>query len=162
MPKNWYVLYVKPQSEIKVADRLSKNGIQVYCPVIEEIKIWSDRKKVVKVPLFKSYVFVCLPDKERQLVFDFPGIVRYLFWLGKPAIVRDEEIDAIKEWVAKDSVEEYKLSQLTPGDRVSINNNVLGVIGGKRAIVKEVGKNRVRLILEDVGLVINMKIKQVS
>lgn len=159
MPKNWYVLYVKPQNEKKVAERLSKGNIEVYCPLVKETKLWSDRKKTIEVPLFKSYVFVRLLEKERQMVFDFPGVVRYLFWLGKPAIVRDEEIEAIREWVSDDSVEEYILSEFTPGDRVSIKNNL---IGSKKAIVKEVGKNRVRLILEDVGLVINMRVKQIS
>ena len=94
---NWYVLYVQSRKEKKVAEMLQEMKVQVYCPHIKEIRQWSDRKKTIESPLFKSYVFVRLQDRERQLVFGVPGVVRYLFWLGKPAVVRDEEIQAIKK-----------------------------------------------------------------
>ncbi|MFI1772476.1 UpxY family transcription antiterminator [Thalassobellus citreus] len=158
MKKKWYVLYVKPQNEKKVADMLSKGNIEVYCPMIKETKVWSDRKKTIEVPLFKSYVFVQLLDKDRQLVFNYPGIIRYLFWLGKPAIVKNEEIDIIKHWLSSDCVEEFSVSKFEPGERVFIKSSLFQ---GKRAVVKEVGKTRVRLVLEDFGVVLNMKIKQI-
>lgn len=157
MSKNWYVLYVKHQNEKKVAERLLKDNIEVYCPMIKEVKVWSDRKKTIEVPLFKSYVFVYLLEKERQIVFNFPGVKRYLFWLGKPAIVRNEEIDVIKHWLSNDNVEEYSLAAFTPGDRIFIKNDLLG---NREAIIKEVGKRRVKLILEGLGMVLNMKLKQ--
>ncbi|GAL67500.1 UpxY family transcription antiterminator [Jejuia pallidilutea] len=159
MFKNWYVLYVKPKNEKKVAETLSKAKLEVYCPTIQETKIWSDRKKTVEVPLFKSYIFVRLSEKERQIVFNFPGVIKYLFWLGKPAIVKDDEIETIREWLLSNDVSEYSVTTLTPGDRVYLKNSMLG---GKEAIVKEVGKTRVRLILEDFGVVLNMKIKQIA
>ncbi|MFS4482679.1 UpxY family transcription antiterminator [Hyunsoonleella sp. 2307UL5-6] len=159
MSKNWYVLYVKPKNEKKVAEALSKANIEVYCPFIKETKIWSDRKKIIEVPLFKSYVFVRLLDKDRQLVFDFPGVVRYLFWLGKPAVVKDHEIDTIQEWLSNDEVDEYTVTSILPGDKVAIKHAMLG---DKQAIVKEVGKTRVKLVLEGFGVVINMKLKQIA
>ncbi len=88
----WFVLYVKPQNEIKVGKALTALGIEVFCPTKKEVRQWSDRKKTVEVPLFKSYVFVKLEAQNRNQVFSVPGVVRYLFWLGKPAVVRDEEI----------------------------------------------------------------------
>ncbi len=156
MTKNWYVLYVKPKNEKKIADRLHDMNIEVYCPMITEVKQWSDRKKKVRSPLFKSYVFVRLMDNERQLVFDVPHIVRYLFWLGKPAIVRPKEMEALKHWVSNDDVQEYHVSALAPGDRVSIKK---GVMKNQEAIIKEVGGNRARLILPVLGVVLNMKIR---
>ncbi|MGY8913899.1 MAG: transcription termination/antitermination NusG family protein, partial [Flavobacteriales bacterium] len=54
----WYVLYVQTKNEKKVADRLRGMDVEVYCPVIKETKQWSDRKKTIETPLFKSYVFV--------------------------------------------------------------------------------------------------------
>ncbi|MEP2237757.1 MAG: transcription termination/antitermination NusG family protein [Maribacter sp.] len=74
MTKNWYVLYVKPKNEKKVAERLSAHQVDVYCPMIKEVKQWSDRKKTIEVPLFSSYVFVNISECERQKVFDVPEI----------------------------------------------------------------------------------------
>lgn len=156
MTKNWYVLYVKPKNEKKVAERLSSHQLDVYCPMIKEVKQWSDRKKTIEVPLFKSYVFVNITECERQKVFEVPGVVRYLFWLGKPAIVRDIEMETLKKWLSDDTVENYSLTKLESGDRVAIKR---GALKDKQAEIIEIGKTRVKLILEGMGVVLNMKIK---
>ncbi|WP_324024066.1 UpxY family transcription antiterminator [Maribacter sp. BPC-D8] len=156
MSKNWYVLYVKPKNEKKVAERLSTYQVDVYCPMIKEVKQWSDRKKTIEVPLFKSYVFVNISESDRQQVFDVPGVVRYLYWLGKPAVVRDIEMETLKKWLTNDEVENYTLSKLETGDRVSIK---YGTLKDQKAEIIEIGKKRVRLVLEGMGVVLNMKIK---
>lgn len=97
----WFVVYTKPKSEIKVASMLKEIGVEAYCPVYKSVRQWSDRKKKVSVPLFRSYVFVFLESKSRDIVFNVPGVVRYLYWLGKPALVREEEIVAIKQFLSK-------------------------------------------------------------
>ncbi len=154
----WFVLYVQSRKEKKVAEMLQEMRIEVYCPIVKEIRQWSDRKKTVENPLFKSYVFVRLQDKDRQVVFEVPGVVRYLFWLGKPAIVRDEEINTIKKWLEDDTVEEITLSKLIPGDELQIKN---GILKDQRAVIREVGKKRIRLVILGLGIVVNAKIKDV-
>ncbi len=155
---NWYVLYVQYRKEKKVAEMLQKIHLEVYCPILKEVKQWSDRKKTTENPLFKSYVFVRLNEKERDLVFSVPGVVRYLFWLGKPAIVRNEEINTIKKWLQNDNVEAITLSKLIPGDEMYIKN---GILKDHKAIIQEVGKKRLRLAIPGLGLVLNAKIKDV-
>lgn len=155
---NWFVLYVQSRKEKKVAEMLKELKVEVYCPHIKEIRQWSDRKKTVETPLFKSYVFVRLHDKDRQVVFGVPGVVRYLFWLGRPAIVRDEEIYTIKKWLEEDEVEEITLSKLIPGDELHIKN---GILKNQKAVIQEVGKTRIRLVLSGLGIVVNAKIKDV-
>ncbi|MDF4201876.1 UpxY family transcription antiterminator [Maribacter sp. SA7] len=156
MTKNWYVLYVKPKNEKKVAERLSAHQVDVYCPMIKEVKQWSDRKKTIEVPLFSSYVFVNISECERQKVFDVPGVVRYLYWLGKPAVIRDNEMEELKKWLSNDQVENYTLTTLEPGDKVSIK---YGALKNKKAEIIEIGTKRVRLVLEGMGVVLHMKIK---
>src|SRR5690606_20682493 len=95
----WFVLYTKPRAEKKTAEQLARMGVEVYCPVVRTMRQWSDRKKKVDIPLFSSYLFVNLTEEERNVVFRASGVVRYLFWLGKPAVVRQEEIDTIREWL---------------------------------------------------------------
>ncbi|MDE3741466.1 UpxY family transcription antiterminator [Maribacter polysaccharolyticus] len=154
----WYVLYVKPKSEKKVAELLRKMGIEVYCPLVKEVRQWSDRKKTVENPLFKSYVFVRLNNNERQMVFAVPGVVRYLFWLGKPAVVRDEEIQAIENWLTDDAIEDITLSKLVPGDELHLKN---GILKDHKAIIQKVGKKRIRLVIPGLGMVLNARIKDV-
>lgn len=155
---HWYVLYVKPRQEKQVARTLDGLGVEVFCPMITEIRQWSDRKKKIDSPLFKSYVFVRLPEKERHIVFDVPGIVRYLFWLGSPAIVRDEEIQVIKKWLQDDRVDSLEISRLVPGAEITIKK---GPFKNREAVVKEVDNKRLRLVLKQLGVVVIAKTKEV-
>lgn len=154
----WYVLYTKPRAEKRVAQSLEKSSIETYCPLITEVKQWSDRKKKISVPLFRSYVFVRLKERERSKVFDVPGVVRYLYWLGKPAIVRDIEIDTIREWLQPESAEEVVVEHLSPGDRIKIAS---GALKDEEAIVKEVGPKRVRLVLVKLGCAVSVRKRDV-
>lgn len=155
---SWYVLYTKPRTEKRVAESLEQMGVKVYCPLITEIKQWKDRKKKLKTPLFKSYVFIKLEEKNRNRVFDVPGVVRYLFWLGKPAIVRNEEIEVIQEWLDGEKVEDAKVEHLNEGDKISIKN---GIFKDQEAIIREVGKRKMRLILPKLGCTVEVLTKEV-
>lgn len=156
---SWYVLYCKSKYEIKSAATLNKMGIEVYCPVLKEVRQWSDRKKVVTRPLFNSYLFVKLKEQEREKVFEVNGIVRYLFWLGKPALVKDKEIETIQEWLEGGRTEKIEVSGLTPGDHLKIKN---GLFKDKEARVLDIGKSTMRLILKNLGCTVTVKIKDAT
>ena len=96
---NWCVLHTKPRSEKKVEDQLLSLGINTYCPTRSEIKIWSDRKKKIYRPVLPSMVLVNIDDKDINRVFESPLVVRYMFWLGKRAVVRQSEIDILKKYL---------------------------------------------------------------
>ncbi|WP_343616061.1 UpxY family transcription antiterminator [Flavobacterium sp.] len=153
---NWYVLYTKPKWEKKVAEKLTQMGIVCYCPLISQIKQWSDRKKKVEVPLFNSYVFVQMADSDRNSVFQIAGVVRYLFWLGKPAIVRDEEINIIKTSLQSDNIADISVTSIQVGDKIKLE---YGAFSNQSAIVKEVSKNYYVLVLESLGCVLKIKYK---
>jgi len=153
---NWYVIYTKPKWEKKVAEKLEQAGIECYCPLITQIKQWSDRKKKVEVPLFNSYVFVQLPDADRNTVFAVPGVVRYLFWLGKPAIVRDEEINVIKKNLNTPNIADISVSSIQVGDRIKLDS---GAFSNQDAIVQEVSNTHYILVLESLGCVLKIKYK---
>ena len=94
---NWLVLYTNSRAEMKGAYQLEQLGIEVYCPVIKEIRQRSDRKKIIQVPLLPSMVLFNICENVKNRVFDVPGVIRYLFWQGKPAIVSDEESFGFEE-----------------------------------------------------------------
>ena len=153
---NWYVVYTKPKWEKKVAERLNEIGIETYCPLITKVSQWSDRKKVIQVPLFNSYVFVHLDEKDRSLVFNSPGAVRYLFWLQKPAIVREEEIATIKKWLNAPDVAEIEVSTYQVGDTIEVDS---GPFVNHKAVVQKVTNTHYILVLESMGYVLKMKHK---
>lgn len=146
----WYVLYTKPRNEKKVADRLVSKGIEIYCPLQEEVHQWSDRKKKVKVPVFRSYVFIHLADyrKESIIVLETPGAVRFLWWLKKPGIARDEEIQNIRSFLREyGPVEVTTLYQ--KGERVSITH---GPLQEQQGIIVDLDKKMAQLYIDSLGV----------
>ncbi|OCB71888.1 antitermination protein NusG [Flavobacterium piscis] len=151
---NWYVIYTKPKWEKRVADQLTQLGVNCYCPLIKTTKQYSDRKKTLEVPLFSNYVFVQLADKDRNLVFLSRGAIRYLYWLGKHAIVKDKEISTIKEWLTEDAA--ISISQYNVGETIKVNS---GPFLNHDAVIKEVTNSHYVLILESLGYVLKIKHK---
>lgn len=155
---NWFVVYTKPKWEKKVAERLNEIGITAYCPLVTKTSQWSDRKKVVTVPLFNSYIFVQIEEKDRSRVFEIAGAVRYLFWLGKPATVRDSEIEAIQNWLSAPAVYEITLDQWKKGDKIILES---GPFAAQSAIIQEVKQNHYILILESMGCLLRVGKKEI-
>ena len=143
---NWYVLCVKKGKEKKVSEALEGKDLEVYCPTCQEIRQWSDRKKKVETALFPSYVFVKLDDKNRNTVFDTPFIYKYLFWLGKPAIIQQKEIDIIDQWINGYYKVDYAPNK---GDKIVVQS---GPFKGQKAIIEEIGQKRLKLLLYKLGL----------
>jgi transcription antitermination factor NusG len=154
---NWYVVYTKPKWEKKVAERLNEIGIVTYCPLITKESQWSDRKKIINVPLFNSYIFVQLEEKERNRIFEVTGAIRYLFWLGKPAVVKDSEIDSIKSWLSVPDTFEISVDKWKKGDTVFLES---GPFISHSAIIHEVKQNQYILILESLGCVLKVNKKE--
>jgi transcription antitermination factor NusG len=133
----WYVLYTRPRNEKKTARLLADKGVVVYCPLQETIKQWSDRKKKVQEPVFKSYLFVKLEQYEAEQVnvLTTQGAVRFLWWQGKPGVVREEEITAIQDFLNA-----YKGVALQvafgKGDEVKITEGALKEQKGKIVQIK--------------------------
>ena len=88
----WFVVYTKSNFELNVSER-----INTYCPTFTQIKYYSDCKKKVQKTLLTTYALVQLSEQDRLKVFAIPRMVRYLFWLVKPALVNEEEIILLKK-----------------------------------------------------------------
>jgi transcriptional antiterminator RfaH len=150
---NWYVVYTKPKWEKKVAERLNEIGVVTYCPLVTKTSQWSDRKKIISVPLFNSYIFVQIEDKERNRVFEIAGVLRYLFWLGKPAVVKNSEIEIIQQWLSAPDTYEVSLDQWKKGDKITLES---GPFISQSAIIQEVKQNHYILILESLGCLLRV------
>jgi transcription antitermination factor NusG len=147
--KNWYAVYTKPRWEKKVAAMLLEKGIENYCPINKVIRQWSDRKKMVMEPVFKGYVFVKLEENKKWQVKDVTGILNFVYWLGKPAVIRDEEIDTIRKFL-----NEFEDVQVEPKG-VVVNSEVRirqGVLMNYHGIVVEVLGNRAVVKIETLDI----------
>ena len=147
--RKWHVLYTKPRHEIKALERLAQNGFEVYCPMKTTLKQWSDRKKKVSVPLLPSYIFIKTTEKNRAIPLTDPSVLNYIFWLGKPAIVREYEINTIKGIISKDKVQEFEIRQLNIGDKIDVNK---GQIKSKNAIIKTISNNYITAEIKELGM----------
>ncbi|MDA8871428.1 UpxY family transcription antiterminator [Flavobacteriaceae bacterium] len=149
----WFILYTKPQFEIKVAEALQKIGVRAYCPVYTQLKQYSDRKKKVTKPLLRSYVLVKIEDKDRDQVFEIPGVVRYVFWLGKPAIVREDEI-VLMENNLSGIYESISVSTLEKGTAYTIPEGPFKGLSGE---VVHLDHNKMQLELPSLGMLVTLK-----
>lgn len=102
--KNWFAIYTKPRWEKKVNSKLLLKGIESYCPVQKKESQWSDRKKIIDDPIFKSYVFVRITEEEKLAVLNTNGVLQFVRYLKKPAVIRDEEIELIRTYLLEKNV----------------------------------------------------------
>jgi transcription antitermination factor NusG len=159
--KKWLVVKTKANAEKKVADRLQLNGVEVYLPLYTTTKQWSDRKKKVQKPLISSTVFVHVEEKERELLWNVVGISGMLYYLGKPAVVREEEIIILQQMLQEGICESVELSStLIEGQEVEITG---GDFKGLRGIVlEEVNAQKVVIALQRLGAQVVFTLKKGS
>ena len=136
LERNWHALYVRSRSEKKVLSQLEEMGIEAYLPLVTKIKKWSDRRKKIEEPLFKSYVFVRSNAKEYLPILNMYGVMRFVMFEKEAVVVPDNQIVAIKKFVeAYEHGEEYKMrnsEELKVGQKVRIINgpmkNLVGTL----------------------------------
>lgn len=145
----WYAVYTKPRWEKKVASLLESKGIEYYCPLNKVIKQWSDRKKIVLEPLFKSYVFVQVEEKEKWELLKINGIVNYVHWLGKPARIKENEIDTVKKFLNEFDAVEVVEATSPLNSRVKVKH---GALMNYQGILLEISGNRASVKIESMGL----------
>ncbi|WP_066221511.1 UpxY family transcription antiterminator [Formosa haliotis] len=152
----WYVVYTKARNEKKVEEKLTRLGIEAYCPVKTEIRIWSDRRKKVKTPLLPSMVLVKLVNSERNRVFDVAGVVRYMFWDGQPVEVKEREVLVLKEVEKDEKLSLNEIASLQPGAKIEMTDfgfeDQLGEI-------KQVSGNQCWVILKNLGFVVKLQMQ---
>jgi transcription antitermination factor NusG len=148
MDKKWYAVYTRPRWEKKVAENLSARDIVNYCPLNRVTRQWSDRKKLVYEPLFTSYVFVQLLDNEHRAVRECDGVINIVHWLGKPAIIKNEEIETIRRFLNQYTNVQIERQNIHINDRVRIINGPLSEMEG---VIVYVNNNQVKVELPSLG-----------
>lgn len=146
----WYAVYTYPRHEKKLAKEFEANGIECFCPLNKVEKQWSDRKKVVFVPLFQSYVFVYVSESDFSKVRNTKGVLNFVYWQGKPAVIQHTEIETIKSFVAGyTNIEVKSLKEPIVGDAVNFNT---GVLLNNTGVISNIYNNYVEVILDKLDI----------
>ena len=156
--KHWHALYVRSRAEKKVFEQLEEMGYEAYLPLITRIKQWSDRKKKVEEPLFRSYVFVRNSERQHYYILGVYGVVKFVTFEHKAVVVPDKQILAIKKYIDNpvDDEEELKNIDLKEGQLVRITNGPLQGQIGRLVSVKS--KRRLLIKIDVVGQAIPVSI----
>lgn len=151
---NWYVLYTKARAEKQVKERIDLLGVECWLPLHRTPRVWSDRVKMVDVPLFSSYVFVRCTDPVLRNLLRVYGVSRIVFYNGRPAIVRQKEVDAVNAFL-----EQAAEHPLCLGDEVEILCGSMRHVSGK---IKKIKKSHIILYLEQLGATVCVKLDDVA
>jgi transcription antitermination factor NusG len=146
--KKWFALYTRARWEKKVSEILTRKKFENYCPINKVVRQWSDRKKIVHEPLFTSYVFVKVSEFEIAPLRQLQGVVNFVYWLGKPAVVRDSEIEAIKDFLAGHVNIKLEKTPINANDKVRVLSGPLMELEGEVLSVKS---RTVRVALPSLG-----------
>lgn len=144
----WYAVYTKPRWEKKVAELLTRKKIENYCPLNKVVRQWHDRKKLIEEPLFTSYVFVHITDAELVEVKKTDGVLNFVYWLGKPAVIRNNEIEAIRDFLEDHQNVQLEKTRVNPKDVVRV---VRGPLIGQEGNVLEVYNQKAKVLLPSLG-----------
>jgi transcription antitermination factor NusG len=171
----WYAVYTRPRWEKKVAEILTHKNIENYCPLNRVVRQWSDRKKIILEPLFTSYVFVKTTPPQHSEIRKVSGIVNFVYWLSKPAIIQDEEIENIKYFLSdhvnvqleKTSININDTAKIIKGPLLDYEGNIIAIKSKTVKIilpslgymmVAEVEKTNIKVITNDGMYKVNYNI----
>jgi len=146
--KKWFALYTRVRWEKKVAEILTRRKIENYCPINKIVRQWSDRKKVVHEPLFTSYVFARVSESNVRSLKQTNGVINLVYWLGKPAVIRDSEIEGVRKFLSEYSNIKLEKTPVNINDHVRVLSGPLMDLEGK---ILSIGSNTVKLALPSLG-----------
>ena len=146
----WYVFYLRSRHEKKVITELEKQNILSYLPLRKVLKQYSDRKKWVEEPVFKSYVFIKTFHDNLYNLVQIPGIVTWVRYAGLPATIREDHLDLIRKLIQNNTEFEIQETRYKVGDEITLTQGPF--IGHKGHILQIRGKNRFLIVLDNLNL----------
>ena len=146
---SWYAVYVKSRAEKKIALDFEYENINFYLPLVKKLKLWSDRKKWVEEPLFRSYIFVNIEQQDYYKVLQVPGTVKYITFEGSAVAIPNAQINAIKYFLEENDPENIDSSKWQKGIKVEVITG--SMLGLKGELIEVQGKNKVQVEIEAIG-----------
>jgi len=156
----WFAVYTRLNHEKSVEKSLLDLNIEAYLPTIRTLHTWSDRNKWVETPLFKSYVFVRVSNKEYFKVLHVSSVLNYICFGGQASVIPDQQIEMVKRILREDMECEVANRFPEPRDLVQITTGPLA--GQQGEVVKCDGKNYMLLRIDHLSHCLMVRIENSS
>lgn len=153
--KKWYAIYTRAKAEKRVFESLSRNDFQAFLPMIKRMRQWSDRKKMVDEPLFRSYVFIFIEEKNLYNALDVFGALKFVSFERKAVAIPERQIEAIKHFL-EDPEEDDENVEYTKGQMVRVKSGAMEGLIGTLITIKN--KHRLEVMIDAIGQVIRLNI----
>lgn len=152
---NWHAVYLRSRTEKKVHDEILNKGIECYLPLRSSKRIWSDRVKVITEPVLPGYIFVRISLSEYYDVLITNGVLKYVCFDNKPAVVSDYQINLLKLFVEhlNDKIE-VSSERIRKGNFVKIINGPLKNVIGE--VLETRGKRHLLLRFDQLGYILQV------
>ena len=143
--RNWYAVFAIPRNEQSIVRHLDVREIESFLPTYETVRVWKNRqRKKVVLPLFPSYLFVHIDNRERVKVLQCPGVLQIVGNARGPVALPNTEVEFLRSGNCRQCMEPYH--ELVVGDRVRIKSGVMQGVQG--TLVRKSGSMRFVLTLE--------------
>lgn len=153
--QSWYAVYTRSRFEKIAAKELEERSVVHFLPLVPKLRYWKDRKKMVKMPIFPGYVFVCIDLAARINVLRANGVVRLVGFGGKPSAIPEEQIESVRRLLRyPDRVE--ATPYLVSGDKVEITTGPFSGLSGR--IIQNRGKQRLLVGIDIVQQAISVEV----
>jgi transcription antitermination factor NusG len=149
----WFAAYTLPKFEKRAYLELAKQNVEAYLPVQKVFKQWSDRVKRQEVPLFPNYIFIRNTESDTMRALRTRGILRFVSFDGKPAIIADHDIEAIRKLESENPEVERNLVE---GASVRIIRGPLAGFVGK--LFSKKGRVRFAVRVETIGQSLSLEV----
>jgi transcriptional antiterminator RfaH len=156
MKRSWYAVYVRSRNEKKVFTFLTEAGIEAYLPLLKTLRQWKDRKKLVEMPLFSSYIFVNVDSTEFVKVLSIDGTVNFVKFDGKPAAIPSEQIENLRLLLFSGEKFEISPEEIEIGETVEVTKGPLK--GFKGMITEYKGTKRALLRIDAINQMLMVEI----
>jgi transcriptional antiterminator RfaH len=142
----WNLIYTSPKMEKKIYEELCKSSIDAFLPLQKMLRQWSDRKKMVEMPLFSRYIFVKANAIEQWKILSIKGVMHYVSFGGAMAKIKDEVVDNLKLLSNKQNVFVEGISPLEVGNQLEVKEGIFKGLKGE--IISRNGKKKLLVRIE--------------
>lgn len=160
MNRNWYAVYTKPQTEKKVAALLTKKKIENLYPLNRITNGHGNRRKMQYEPLFPTFVFVNITEAEMHEVRKTNDVINFVYWLGKPAVIKTAEIENIAHFAGLYYNIKLEKTAVNSSGMLRISNEP--VLAGLKTTLLPVKTTKIKLTLPSLGFVLIAETEKAS
>ncbi|WP_430809610.1 MULTISPECIES: UpxY family transcription antiterminator [unclassified Carboxylicivirga] len=155
--KYWYALYTKSRAEKKVYEQLKALNIETYLPLKKTLRQWSDRKKWVETPVISSYIFIKIPRRDYEMVFEVPGVVAYVSYKGQACIIPEKDLVAMQRAIESKLDFSVETNEIQKGQEITVTSGPLEGVQGE--VMEVQGSKKIILRIKEIGytLIVNLE-----